>query len=75
MRIFKALSHTKTLPIGRYNFSNPTNSKQPMIIINIINPKKVEVSDTNYKPLVQKKDIPLDDLSRKELQQLLDFVV
>jgi hypothetical protein len=75
MRIFKALSHTKTLPIGRYNFSNPTNSKQPTVIINIINPKKVEVSDTNYKPLVQKKDIPLDDLSRKELQQLLDFVV
>ena len=76
MRIFKALLSTTTLPIGRFNFSNPKNYKNPTIVINIIKPAQVEVNHNNQQPFTCKKeDIKLDDLSRKELQQFLDFVV
>jgi hypothetical protein len=76
MRIFKAFSHIKPMTGVNFNFSNSTNSKQPTIIINIIKPTKVNVNYTNESNTIRKKEkICFDDLSRNELQQLLDFVV
>jgi len=69
----RALSYTKTLRIGRFNSKN---SRNPTIVINIIKPAQVEVNHNNPSKFPPKKnDISLDDLSRKELQQFLDFVV
>jgi hypothetical protein len=76
MRIFRALSHTKSLPIGRFNFSNPTTTKMPTIVINVNTPTNIKVHRYND-PKINNKNpkIQFDDLSKKELQQLLDFVV
>jgi hypothetical protein len=76
MRIFRALSHTKSLPIGRFNFSNPTTTKMPTIVINVNTPTNIEVHHYNDPKINNKKPkVKFDDLSKKELQQLLDFVV
>ena len=65
MRIFKALSHTKSLPVGRFNFSNPT------IKTNVNTPTNIEVNHYNDPKTNSKKSkIVFDDLSTKELQQL-----
>jgi hypothetical protein len=81
MRIFRALSHTKSLPIGRFNFSNPATTKMPTtkmptIVINVNTPTNIEVHRYND-PIINNKNpkSQFDDLSKKELQQLLDFVV
>ena len=81
MRIFRALSHTKSLPIGRFNFSNPATTKMPTaktptIVINITTPSRVIINHKNQPKSTGKKDnIDLDNLTKHELQQLIDFVV
>jgi len=76
MRIFKAFSHTKTLPMGRFNFSNPTNSKLPTVVINVTKPSRIVINHVNQpKSTRGKENIDLHDLTQHELQQLIDFVV
>lgn len=46
-RVAKRFSSTYTLPVGRFNFSNQNKNMQPIININIIKPKRVEVVSDN----------------------------
>ena len=76
MRIFKALSHTKSLRIGRLNFNKSGSINIPTLMIKINTPANVEVNRYNDSKIINKTSkIEFDDLSKKELQQLLDFVV
>lgn len=76
MRIFKALSHTKTLSVGRFNFDKSGSINVPTLVIKINTPASVEVNRYNESKINNKTPkIEFDDLSTKELQQLLDFVV
>ena len=74
MRMFKALSHAKSPPIGR--FINNPKIKTPTIIINVNTPTNIEVYHYNDPKANNKKsNVNFDDLSKKELQQLRDFIV
>jgi len=76
MRIFKSLSHTKTLFVDRFNFNKSGSINIPTLMIKINTPANVEVNRYNESKINNKTPkIEFDDLSTKELQQLLDFVV